>query len=382
MQRIRRKKVDRGIYKVGEGVFELVVSTGLDPLTGKYRQKWKRHHGTLTSARDARRKLLAEVEEGKHVGTSGTVSELFDLWLADLERLGRAPKTLKGYRDDARMYWRPAIGEMVVSKVELRHLRGVLDGLMDRGLSRETIRHVRACVSGAFTWAMTEGWINRDPSKALKIPMAVNTRPLVPTPLEVQLLLAAARASTRPEFERVIWLGAITGARNSEIRGLRRSDFDLADGIMGVERALSAEQVWTTKNRQIRDVALDQQTVNVVHDQIEWMEDAIGGGTLPPDAYLFSDNGGKKPWREEHITKFFSKLADDTAGVRDELTFKHLRKFMSTYGRELGFTGEAVADRAGHDPAVAEKHYRGRVESARDMELSTGLAGLLSPAPD
>lgn len=385
-----RKRVDRGIYQVGTNVYEIVISAGVDPKTGKYRQVWRRHHGNLTSARTARRKLLDEAAAGQHSVTAATVNELFDAWLADRERLGRAPKTIRGYRDDARFYWRPALGEKAVAKVQLRDLRSVLDELVDRGLSSETIRHVRACVSGAFSWAMREEWITRDPTKLLEIPASTAKRPIVPTPEEVVTLLKAAKASPiRPEFERVIWLAAVTGARNSEIRALRVSDFDLQNGRMGVERALSAEEMWTTKNRQIRDVAIDQQTVDVILDQIAFMEQRAER-SLPPDAYLFSDDLlGREPWREEQITKFFSKLADDIgrpddapetwAGPLSHLTFKHLRKFMSTYGRELGFTGEAVADRAGHDPAVAERHYRGKVKSDRDLELSAGLAALLSP---
>lgn len=373
--------MDRGIYKQSEGVYFLVVSTGKDPATGKYKQKWERHVGSLTTARDRRRKLLGEVEEGHHKAASGTVSELFDLWLADLERLQKAPKTIRGYRADADFYWRPAVGDMIVAKVTSKDLRKVLNDMADRQLSPETIRHVRACISGAFTWAKANDWISLDPTKgkALPIPAKQATRPLVPTPQEVVALLKAAADSVRPEFARVIWLAAVTGARSSEIRALRLSDFDLENGRMGVERALSSEKVWTTKNRQIRDVSLDQQTVDVVLTQIDFMEQRHEG-PLPADAYLFSDDpAGQRPWREEQITKFFSELADNTEGVRDEITFKHLRKFMSTYGRELGFTGEAVADRAGHDPAVAERHYRGKVQSERDKELSTKLAELLTP---
>lgn len=372
----KKVRVDRGIYKLGDGLYEIAISAGKDPATGKYRQVFRRHRGTLTSARDFRRQLLTDRADGKFSVSNRTVDELLDLWLADCETIGLAPKTIKEYRADADRYWRPAIGKKQVHKVELADLRRVITPMIERDLSRETIRHVRACISSAFTWARTEGWITTDPTKALKIPRGTATRPTVAAPAEVKTLLAAARASGLVQLERVIWLGAITGARNSEIRALRHGDIDPAAGVLGVERALSAEQVWTTKNRQIRDVSLDQLTVNVVLEQIRFME-ARAGHALPSTAFLFSDDPlGQRPWREEQITRPFSKLAD--ANGCAHLTFKHLRKFMSTYGRELGFTSEDVADRAGHDVAVAEKHYRGSVKSSRDQELSAGLAGLIT----
>ena len=375
-----REKVDRGIYKVADGVFDLVVSAGLDPRTGKYTQVWERHKGTLTSARDARAILVAKVKKGEINRASPTVTELFDAWLADLERTDRAPKTIKEYRADADRYWIPAIGKMRADKVQLRHLRPVLAGLKERGASPHTEHHVKACISSAFSWAKREQWIKGDdPTKLLRPSSKRNARPIVPTPEEVKTLIEAALTSDRPEMARIIWLGAIVGARSSELRALRLGDLDLEAGVVGIDRALSAEKEWTTKNRRIRDVSLDSVTVDVVKAQVSFMAERAreGGAVLDPDAFLFSDDlTGRKPWREDMVTKWFSAHAD--AHGAPHLTFKHLRKFMDTYGQELGFTDVEVANRAGHDPAVARKHYTG-VRAATDRRLSEGLAGLLSP---
>ena len=39
------------------------------------------------------------------------------------------------------------------------------------------------------------------------------------------------------------------------------------------------------------------------------------------------------------------------------------RRFMDTYGQELGFSLAQMSIRAGHDPAVASKHHTGRATS-------------------
>ncbi len=59
------------------------------------------------------------------------------------------------------------------------------------------------------------------------------------------------------------------------------------------------------------------------------------------------------------------------------VTVKSLRAFMDTYGQELGFTLSQVAMRAGHDPAVASRHYTGKV-SETDHEIAAETA--TSPA--
>ena len=75
------------------------------------------------------------------------------------------------------------------------------------------------------------------------------------------------------------------------------------------------------------------------------------------------------------ITLYFSRLRI-RAGQPD-LQFKQLRKFMETYGQDLGFSLAQVALRAGHDPAVASKHYTGRV-SASDRALAAAIEDLLA----
>ena len=63
----------------------------------------------------------------------------------------------------------------------------------------------------------------------------------------------------------------------------------------------------------------------------------------------------------------------------EHLDFHYLRKFMETYGQDLGFSVAQVAMRAGHDPSVAAKHYSGQVAET-DRALAQAVASLLVPA--
>lgn len=68
---------------------------------------------------------------------------------------------------------------------------------------------------------------------------------------------------------------------------------------------------------------------------------------LHVDAFLFSDAvDGTEPWRPGAITLYFTRLRK-RAGLH-HLTFHSLRKFMGTYGQDLGFSPVQVAMRAGH----------------------------------
>ncbi len=99
------------------------------------------------------------------------------------------------------------------------------------------------------------------------------------------------------------------------------------------------------------------------------------GATLVADPYLFSCSPtGDDPWDPDTITQYFGRLRD-RLGL-DHVEFKGLRRFMDTYGQELGFSLAQVSIRSGHDPAVASKHYTGRVTES-DRELAAAMSKLL-----
>lgn len=380
-----KKRVDRGIYELQRGLYEVVVSRGWDPARKRYAQKSQRVRGTITDARKARTRLLLEVDDGQHAGSDITLAEVIDGWLAERTKAGRAPRTISDYRYDADHVWVPALGFLPVRKITRRHIQAVLNRLIDQGLSPATLHHIRACISGAMTHAIRQDWILRDPTKPklLVIPAADVRRAVVPTPEEVALLIKAAVASPHPWMARYIWLGAITGARPGELRALQLTALHLDEGYVGVEHAISDRVLWKTKNRKARDVGIDEVTVALVAEQVAFMQARAATVDekleLPDDAYLFShDVLGRRPISEDWATRFVSDL---TSTLELGFTAKHLRKFMDTYGQDLGFTLAAVAARAGHDPAVAGKHYTGRV-SPTDLKLSEGLAALVAAARD
>lgn len=96
--------------------------------------------------------------------------------------------------------------------------------------------------------------------------------------------------------------------------------------------------------------------------------------------YVFTDAAdGSVPWKPDTVSQYFSRLRG-RIGL-DHLDFHDLRKFMATYGQEMGYSVTQVAMRAGHDPSIAAKHYSGRVTET-DRALAAAVASLIAPAPE
>ena len=372
-----------GMRERSPGVWELVVESGRDPVTGRRRQRSRTFHGTLRQAKLARAELLVEASHGQHDGTNATVGDLFEEWILELERKGRSPNTIHCYRRTYRRNIEPTLGKVRVTKVTTKTLTDLYREHQARGLKPRSVYQIHACLSSMFTQACRWGWRDSSPAQWAEPPAIPNPAPVVPTPADVRKLAEEARRSRRPEYETVILLLAVTGLRRAELCGLRLGrDVDLDGQVLRVGWSIAAlpgrpiEEI-PTKNRRVRHVALDDGAVAMLASHVETMRSRASavGAELRPDAYLFSDSpDGSEPWKPDSVTQYFVRLRE-RCGL-GHLDLHSLRKFMETYGQDLGFSAAQVAMRAGHDPSVAAKHYTGNVADA-DRALAAAVASLV-----
>lgn len=373
-----------GIRKIRDDppAFEVRVSTGRHPVTGRYGQWSKTVVGTLKQAKTERARMLATVADRGRPGSSPTVSQLLDEFLADRARRGRSRGTIYNYSLHADRYVRPGLGRLKVSAVERRDVARLLAALADDGLSPFTLRQVKTLLSSAFTFACQSDYRSSNPVTYVGLPPVPDAVPACPTPEQVSTLIRAASASSRPEMARFFFLAATTGSRRGEMCGWRRSDIEAA-GVLTIGRSIlnvpgHTRTEKTTKSRRRRPLAVDPVSLGVMESQLVMMTERAAPEPLVPDPFLFSDAlDGSVPWRPDMVTHYFARIRAEVG--LDHLVFKGFRKWMTTYGQQVGGSLSQVALRAGNDPAVAARHYTGRVAEA-DMELARAVAALL-PAP-
>lgn len=373
-----------GMRERAPDVWELIVETGRDPVTGRRRQVSRTFRGNLSSAKKERARLLTEAGKGRHDGTNANVGELFDEWILELTRKGRSPNTVDGYQRTYHRNIEPTMASKRVTKVTTKDLTDLYRAHQARGLGPRSVYQIHAVLSSMFTQACRWGWRDSNPAQWAEPPALPNPAPVVPTPADVQTLIGEARKSRRPEFADVIFLLATTGLRRAEMCGLRTGrDIDLEAGVLRVGWSVAVfpgkpiEEI-PTKNRRVRDVALDQRSVEIIGRQIELMVGRAAdlGAELVPNFFLFSDAAdGSIPWKPDSVTQYFVRLRERCDLKQFDL--HSLRKFMETYGQDQGFSAAQVAMRAGHDPSVAAKHYTGNVVEA-DRALASAVASLLT----
>ena len=358
-----------------------MASAGKDPLTGRYLQVHRRFHGTLQEAKVARAASVPEVKQGRHGWTTATVDELCVEWLKELERKDRSPRTIDEYRRCYHHDIQPSLGTVRVSKVTTKMLTDLYGAHQKRGQSPGSVRRMHTTISSMMGQACRWGWREDNPAEWAEPPPLGNAVPVVPTPEEVALLTEAARKSRRPEHADIFYFSATTGVRRGELCAIRSSRVDWEQSAVEIARSSvkqnGAKLERPTKNRRLRLIAIDDRCLAILQAELDKSKEraAEARTTLVDDPYIFTISvRGEKPWDPDTISQYFARLRK-RAGL-DHLEFKGLRRFMDTYGQELGFSMAQVAMRAGHDPAVAGRHYTGRVVQV-DRDLASAIGHLL-----
>jgi integrase/recombinase XerD len=176
-----------------------------------------------------------------------TPEELVDLYVAHLavER-GSSPQTVRAYSADLQRYleWSQRTG---VDPVRLTHRQMRLYlGEMDRaGYARRTIARRLSAVRSFFAYAVAEGLVASDPSSVLATPKMPARLPNVIPDEALQALLGAPDRGTPLGLRdaAVLELLYATGARVSELVGLKVSDVDFGQGQVRLYGKGSKERI-------------------------------------------------------------------------------------------------------------------------------------------
>ena len=367
------------------GTWELVVSSGLDPVTGRYRRVIRTIKST--SKREVKA-ALAELETAVAAGRIShddpTLAELLERWMEHLAGLGRADTTLYHYRKYIDREIVPVLGQIKLSRLKALYIDRLYTKLRKRNLAAATIRQVHAILRASLNQAERWGLVYRNVAKLASAPSQGQREQDPPDVDEVRLLLTAA-SQVDALFGLYVRVMVAIGARRAEVSGLRWSDVDLEAGRLTVMRAYTlvpgARGDRPTKTRSVRTVSLDPGTVAEL--RAGWATACSIADVAGVDietrrsGYIFgNDPIGREPWRPDTANAKWVK-ARDSVGLAKNVRLHDLRHFQATQLLDAGVPVPTVAARLGHaDGTTTMKIYAHRTRRADDQAAQV-VAGLL-----
>ena len=365
-----------------EGVWEVRVYVGRDPVTGKPKQISKTVHGGARAADAALRDLIENQTPSRMDGLGATVNQLLDRWLEECERMDLSPTTMRTYRSQIERTIRPRLGKVPLTQFTPKHLDDLYGAMKANGKSAKTIRNHHAILSAALHQGVRWGWIRTNVAELAKPPRVVQRRVNAPSVEMVRTVIEKAEERD-PRLAPLLMLAALTGMRRGELCALRWTDVDLETGQLEVSRAVVvpgglAEK--TTKTDRGRRVALDEVGVAMLTEYRalvdQWAADA--DGEIAEDAFVFSPHvDASTPFRPDNVTGFFIRVRDDLG--LDGIRLHDLRHFTATQLIGAGVDVRTVAERLGHSDASLTLRVYSHVLEERERAAAAVMGRVLRP---
>ena len=351
--------------------WQLRVSVGKNPHTGKYQTKTRRVRGTYTEAvhaLDAFKQELGGMQFTKP--DEITLSALSALYLeARAHGAHGTRKVAKSTLDKDR--WNinaliKAVGNAPIKDVSADAVRDALAQLMDDGASGTYARGVHATLKGLFAFAERQAYAPADVTRDVPAPKADTKPRRALEPERLAQLLNALNPADRMQF--AVLMLATTGLRRAELCSAMFGDIE--GDVLHVRHSKTVSG--------LRDVPLDAYTLSAVKARRSHLNATVGafGLTVTCDTPLLANEIGEPP-TPHHLGVWWQKhRAEYGLGG---WTLHELRHSFISLLSESGASVAAMQALAGHaNPATTLKVYThaGNREKREAMESAFALLGV------
>lgn len=374
----RRGRNEGSIYQREDGRW--VGSASLGVIAGKRRRKVV-YGSTKREVQSKLREVQDAAARGLPVvGDRLTVERFLAEWL-EAARPGLRPRTAMSYASHVRLYIVPAIGGVPLAKLSPGEVQRMLGALQERGLSPQTVAHVRASLRRALGQAERWGYVSRNVARLVD-PPKVERAPVDPLRAdEVQAFLASVRDDRRY----ALYLTAIaTGLRQGELLGLRWADVDLDAGMAHVTVALGRKDgrpallpPKTTRSR--RRVPLAPMVVEALreHRRRQLEDRLLAGSRWAGEAWglVFPTTIGT-PMSPADVTHAF-QAALARSGVRRQ-RFHDLRHAAASLWLARGISPRVVMELLGHSTITTTMNVYSHVIPSLERDAADQMQEVLA----
>jgi len=196
-----------------------------------------------------------------------------DGWLKDYARIECKTSTAEGYEGVLEQYLRPRLGKKVLNEIRRDDIKALINHLISKDLSRNTIRNALCVIRGLFNYAIEEGQVESNPAARLgrftRSAKTADSKGIALTTLEVQQFLKAAQEIC-PDYYPLFLMAVRAGLRRGELVAVQWGDIQLgcddrdSNRFILVQHNYVRREHTTTKSKKSRRVDLSRELRKVL----------------------------------------------------------------------------------------------------------------------
>jgi integrase len=265
------------------------------------------------------------------------LGEWLDYWLANVVAVNRRPATHALYEINTRLYLKPALGKISLTRLSASRVQAFLNVQLATGQSIRNVQIMKTVLSSALTRAMREELVMRNVARLAELP-AWERQPITPwTATETRQFLNVAQ--TDPLYPAFVLL-LLYGLRRGEVLGLRWQDIDednqeihIRQQIQRVTGELRLGPIKTSAGR--RDLPLLPQAKDALAARRDRQAaDHLALGEAWQDTGLIFTTRTGRPIEPRNLVRSFHRICDAN-GLR-AAKVHHLRHTTATLLKNLG----------------------------------------------
>lgn len=228
---LRGKELGVGISQRKDGLYTA-------RFTDKFGKRRQQYFKKLQECRNWLADAQFENEHGNvNASSNMTVDAWFDYWITEIKGKTVRWSTLGSYKDRYNKNIKEVIGKMIINEVKPMHCQNVLNIMDNNGYAGASMERTKVTMSAMFSDACENGLISINPvTKSVKCPKKKNKNTRVLTLDEQRKFLEVAKESIN--YNHFLFI-LQTGARSSELRGLKWSDIDFQNRTIHIRRNIT-----------------------------------------------------------------------------------------------------------------------------------------------
>lgn len=251
-------------------------------------------------------KMQLALEEEQSLAHNKTINDVFEEYMEVEGQHKYARASITYYRATHKMYVKDKFGLMPITGVKYKNLQKHFNE-MGESYNFPTLKNMKKVFSVTFQYAMRAGYVKDNPVKLIQLPKQSTSRRMVVETIsdedlnkiidEMQKVGRTAPCRKDSEFKfkscaMAIIIGRYTGLRVSEVLALKKSDFDLENHTLTIQRRIEysnllAKDIYLTDKLKSKNskatVAISKKLSNQLK---EWFE-------FNPHEFVICDSDGE-----------------------------------------------------------------------------------------